>query len=90
MSFGFGLLHGLGFASVLGDIGLAQGQFLVSLIGFNLGVEAGQLSVIAAAWFLVGLWFGRRWFYDPWIARPASVLIGAIGAWWVVERVFVT
>ncbi len=88
--FGFGLLHGLGFASVLGDIGLAQGQFLVSLIGFNLGVEAGQLSVIAAAWFLVGLWFGRRWFYDPWIARPASVLIGAIGAWWVVERVFVT
>ena len=88
--FGFGLLHGLGFASVLGDIGLAQGQFLVSLIGFNLGVEAGQLSVIAAAWFGLGLWFGRRWFYGPWIARPASVLIGAIGAWWVVERVFLT
>ena len=86
--FGFGLLHGLGFASVLGDIGLPQGQFLVSLIGFNIGVEIGQLSVIAAAFLLVGVWFGPRWFYQPWIARPASVAIGLVGAWWVIERVF--
>jgi hypothetical protein len=84
--FVFGLLHGLGFASVLGEIGLAPGQFLVSLIGFNIGVELGQLSVIAAAWLVVGYWFGNLWFYVPWIARPASIAIGLVGCFWLLER----
>ena len=51
--FGFGLLHGLGFASVLGDYGLPEGQFIPALIGFNIGVEIGQLTVIALAFLLV-------------------------------------
>lgn len=51
--FGFGLLHGLGFASVLGEFGLPQGQFLPALIGFNIGVEFGQLTVIAVAFLLI-------------------------------------
>ncbi len=50
--FGFGLLHGLGFASVLGDFGLPPGQFVAALIGFNIGVELGQIVVIAVAWAL--------------------------------------
>ncbi|WP_136443611.1 HupE/UreJ family protein [Pacificoceanicola onchidii] len=53
--FVFGLLHGLGFASVLGEFGLPQGQFVPALIGFNIGVEIGQLTVIAMAFVLVVL-----------------------------------
>ncbi|MEL6920269.1 MAG: HupE/UreJ family protein, partial [Pseudomonadota bacterium] len=84
--FAFGLLHGLGFASVLGDFGLADGQFLAGLIGFNIGVELGQLAVIAIAFLAVGIWFAAKPWYWAYIANPASVVIALIGAWWVVER----
>ncbi|WP_254656285.1 HupE/UreJ family protein [Jannaschia sp. CCS1] len=83
--FGFGLLHGLGFASVLGDFGIAQGAFLQALIGFNVGVELGQLAVIAIAFALVG-WFMKKDWYRNAIVIPASLVIAGIGAWWVVER----
>lgn len=86
--FGFGLLHGLGFASVLGAIGLGQGQFLLSLVGFNIGVELGQLAVILAAVLLLARPFGKQAWYGARIARPASLAIAAVGAWWFVERVF--
>jgi hypothetical protein len=88
--FGFGLLHGLGFASVLGEFGLPDGQFIPALIGFNIGVELGQLTVIALAFLAVGYWFGARPWYRARIAVPASVIIGLIGAYWFVERVFLT
>jgi hypothetical protein len=87
--FGFGLLHGLGFASVLSDVGLPEGRFVVALIGFNIGVELGQLAVIAAAFVLLANPFGRQTWYRPAIAIPASCLIAGIGVWWTVERVFV-
>lgn len=84
--FGFGLLHGLGFASVLGEIGLDPGRLISSLIGFNLGVELGQLTVIALAFFALGLPFGKRPWYRARVAIPASVVIAGIGSWWVIER----
>ncbi len=84
--FGFGLLHGLGFASVLQDFGLPADQFVPALIGFNIGVEIGQLTTIAIAFLAVGLWFGRKSWYRARIAVPASAIIGLIGAYWVVER----
>ena len=86
--FGFGLLHGLGFASVLGEFGLPAGQFVPALIGFNIGVELGQLTVIALAFLAVGLWFGQKDWYRRAIAMPASLVIAAVGAYWFVERVF--
>ncbi len=86
--FGFGLLHGLGFASVLSDVGLPEGRFAISLIGFNIGVELGQLAVIAAAFVALALPFGRKDWYRSTIAVPASVVIAGIGAWWTFERVF--
>ena len=86
--FGFGLLHGLGFASVLGEFGLPAGQFVPALIGFNIGVELGQLTVIALAFLAVGLWFGRKPWYRARIAMPASAVIACVGAYWFVERVF--
>ncbi|MFC6586423.1 HupE/UreJ family protein [Sulfitobacter pacificus] len=101
--FGFGLLHGLGFASVLGEFGLPEGQFIPALIGFNVGVELGQLTVIAMAAALI--WLSVRAANAakidgeegavrsyPVMFRAVSVtgslLIAIIGAWWVVERVF--
>jgi hypothetical protein len=83
--FAFGLLHGLGFASVLGDLGLPTGQFMISLVGFNLGVELGQLGVILGAFVLV-FWARGKPFYRPWIVRPASVVIAGIGLYWGIER----
>lgn len=85
--FGFGLLHGLGFASVLGDFGLPEGQFIPALIGFNIGVELGQLAVIAIAFALV-FWAMKKDWYRARIAVPASCVIAAVGAYWFVERVF--
>ncbi len=85
--FTFGLLHGLGFASVLGALGGGQSHFLARLIGFNIGVEIGQLTVIAVAWLTVGYWFGRKPWYRARIAVPASLVIAAVGAFWFVERI---
>ncbi|RLJ41389.1 HupE/UreJ protein [Litoreibacter meonggei] len=86
--FAFGLLHGMGFASVLGEFGLAPGRFVAGLIGFNVGVEVGQLTVIALAFLAVGYWFGNKPWYRARISIPASVFIAIIGAYWAVERVF--
>ena len=84
--FCFGLLHGLGFASVLGDIGLSPSRFITGLIGFNIGVELGQLSVIALAYVCVAYWFGDKPWYRRAIVIPASLAIAAIGIWWAIER----
>lgn len=84
--FGFGLLHGLGFASVLEEFGIPEENFIPALLGFNVGVELGQLTVIAIAFLAVGLWFRNRDWYRAVIAVPASLAIAAVGAWWVVER----
>jgi hypothetical protein len=83
--FAFGLLHGLGFAGVMQELGLPRDHLAAALVGFNLGVEAGQLAVIGAAFLLVG-WFRHRSWYRTAVAVPASLAIAVIGAYWVVER----
>jgi hypothetical protein len=86
--FGFGLLHGLGFAGVLQEIGLPRADFVTGLIGFNVGVEFGQLAVIALAWLSTGFWFSTRSWYRARIVQPASAAIALMGLYWTVERVF--
>ncbi len=85
--FGFGLLHGLGFASVLGEFGLPQAEFIPALLGFNVGVELGQLTVIALAFLSVGIWFRSKPWYRARVTVPASLAIAAVGAFWLVQRV---
>lgn len=85
--FGFGLLHGLGFAGVLTEVGFVQSQFVSGLIGFNIGVELGQLAVIALCFVLIGAWFGRKSWYRSVVTIPLSFGVAAIGAFWFVERV---
>lgn len=99
--FGFGLLHGLGFASVLGEFGLPDGQFIPALIGFNVGVELGQLTVIALA--ALALWAGcmaakaaRLTGVEELVAEypvmfrawsmTGSLIIAGIAVYWVIER----
>ena len=83
----FGLLHGLGFASVLGEFGLPDGFFIAALLGFNLGVEIGQLTVVLLAFITVGYWFNKKDYYQISIANPISIIIGLVGAYWFIERV---
>lgn len=82
----FGLLHGLGFAGVLTELGLPRSEFLTALVAFNLGVEAGQLAVILGATALIGSWAVRKDWYRGRIAVPASALIAAIAVYWTIER----
>jgi len=84
--FAFGLLHGLGFAGVLGELGLPEGERVAALLAFNLGVEAGQVAVLAAAFVALGLWRERAW-YRGRLAVPASLAIAAVGLYWAVTRV---
>jgi hypothetical protein len=85
--FGFGLIHGLGFASALQEIGLPKGQFLSSLLSFNLGVEFGQITIILAAYFLVSKWFSDKKWYKERIVYPISSVIGCIALYWTIERI---
>ena len=84
--FCFGLLHGLGFAGVLRELGLPASEFLTALFAFNVGVELGQLTVIGAAFLLVGLWFRDRVWYRARIVLPASLAIACAGLYWTLER----
>lgn len=83
----FGLLHGLGFASVLSAIGLPSESVLLALLAFNLGVEAGQLLVILAC-FILFIWALRREEYRHYVQTPGFALIGLVGTFWFFERVF--
>jgi len=83
--FAFGLLHGLGFAGILTEIGLPRSDFVLGLVAFNVGVELGQLAVIGLAFLLVWRWVGKLW-YRKAIVIPASLAIAAMGAWWFAER----
>lgn len=85
--FAFGLLHGLGFAGVLIELGLPQDQFVTALIGFNVGVEFGQLSVILVAWLLLALWQMSEQAYRRAVIIPGSLCIAAVGLYWTFERV---
>ena len=85
VAFAFGLIHGFGFASVLADLGLPQGALLLALVGFNLGVEVGQLAIVAAflpfAYALRGSWFYRRLVF-----AGGSAAIALVAAVWLAER----
>lgn len=84
--FGFGLVHGLGFAGALQDAGLAKANFLTALLGFNLGVEGGQLAVVAGAFLLVG-WFRSNQRYRRFVTIPASMAIATMAIVWTFERI---
>ena len=84
----FGLIHGMGFASALTELGLPKNGYFSSLIMFNIGVELGQITVILAAFLLLALPFGKKPYYRKRIVVPLSILIAAIALYWTIERIF--
>lgn len=84
--FAFGLLHGMGFAGVLTDIGLPESEFLTALLAFNVGVELGQLAVIGGAFLALGIFFRTKSWYRTGIVIPASAAISLVGLYWTLER----
>lgn len=83
--FAFGLLHGMGFAGVLTELGLPRAEFMTALVAFNVGVEAGQLVVVATAFALVG-WYRVHPSYRRRVAVPASLAIACVAVYWTIER----
>ncbi len=86
IAFLFGLFHGFGFATVLGDIGLGREQVVLSLLGFNIGVELGQLAIVVVAFPI--LFAMRKSSLYPWILRLGSLFLIAVAGVWLYERVF--
>jgi hypothetical protein len=86
VAFSFGLLHGFGFANALRDLGLHTGQLAATLFGFNLGVELGQLAIVAV--FLpLALSLRELLFYQRFVLRMGSVAIMVVASGWLAERV---
>jgi hypothetical protein len=83
--FGFGLLHGLGFASVLKELGLPRGQEALALATFNVGIELGQLTVLASAFLVLG-WTIRKAWYRARVVIPCSLAITAVATIWAIQR----
>ena len=87
VAFGFGLIHGFGFANVLTELGLPRRALVVALVGFNLGVEIGQLAIVSL--FLpVAFWLRHSWLYQRTLLRPGSIVIALVASLWLVERIF--
>jgi len=84
--FGFGLLHGLGFATVLRDFGMPTEDFLLALLAFNVGVELGQVAIVLGAFFGIAIWFKSPQTYQRYVVVPASLSIAAIGLFWFFDR----
>lgn len=84
--FGFGLVHGMGFAGVLKDLGLPRREFLPALLSFNAGVEAAQIAVLLAAYLAFGRWAGSRTWYRQRVVVPASLAIAAVALRWTFQR----
>ena len=85
--FGFGLIHGLGFAKALNEIEMPKNQFFSSLLSFNLGVEMGQVTVIVTAYFIISKWFSKKIWYKERVVYPISSVIACIALYWVIERI---
>ena len=86
--FGFGLVHGMGFAGALAELHLPREEIIPALISFNVGIELAQLAVIAAAYFAVSFWIGDKYWYRARVVMPVCLAIAAAGLFWTVQRIF--
>jgi hypothetical protein len=84
-AFVFGLVHGMGVATAFNEAGFPPGQLVTSLAAFTVGVEAGHIAVLLAAFALLG-WFWDRPWYRRRVGVPLSVLVAAVGLYWMIQR----
>jgi hydrogenase/urease accessory protein HupE len=85
VAFAFGLFHGFGFSAVLRDLGFASGQMAPLLVGFNLGVEVGQLIIVLPLFPLIA-WLQRREATFLVVSRYTNAAVGLVACWWFIER----
>jgi len=85
MAFGFGLLHGLGFAGALNEIGIANSQMLLSLLFFNIGIELGQIALIPIPLSLI--YISKQFNYINQVKVIMSLAVGGMGFYWFIDRV---
>jgi len=83
----FGLLHGLGFALVLSDIGYRSSKLFLNLISFNIGIEVAQILIILLLYLLIAIKFAKNKYYRIAFQIPSSILIAIIGLYWFTERI---
>ena len=83
----FGLLHGLGFALVLKDVGLDYSNLLINLVSFNIGVEIAQIFILFLLFLTIGLFFSKKKYYKIIFQIPLSLFISLIAIYWFVERI---
>ncbi len=88
MVFLFGMVHGMGFAGALSQLGMPQYAFATALISFNVGVELGQLTIILLLYFLLSKPFSKKIWYRRGIVIPMSLAIALLATWWTVERIW--
>jgi len=88
MVFLFGIVHGMGFAGALSQLGMPQYAFATALISFNVGVELGQLTIILFMYFLVAKTVSKNLWYRKVVVVPASLLIALVAGYWTIERIF--
>lgn len=82
----FGLVHGMGFAGALNDLGMPSNAFFTALISFNLGVELGQISIILLMYYLVTRKYGQRAWYRAKLVLPLCICIAIVAGYWTIER----
>ena len=87
LAFAFGLIHGFGFASVLADLGLPQQALVLALVGFNVGVELGQMAIVVA-FVPVAFWLRTTLFYRKGVLTAGSIGVALVAGWWFVQRAF--
>ena len=82
----FGLVHGMGFATALSEIGMPTQHFFAALLAFNVGVELGQIAIILLAWFGLAKWLHQKPWYKTRIVYPLSSLMACIALYWTIQR----
>ena len=87
VAFGFGLINGFGFANVQTELGLPRQALLLALVGFNIGVEAGQLAIVSLFLPVAYAVRSSRFYYGA-VMKFGSMLIAVIAGVWLLERVF--
>ena len=87
MVFLFGMVHGMGFAGALSQLGMPSYAFATALISFNVGVELGQLTVILTLYFFVFKLFSSISWYRKGIVVPACIAIALLASYWTVDRI---
>lgn len=85
----FGLVHGMGFASALNEIGLPRNKFFTSIFSFNAGVEIGQIIIITLMFMFIIIPFGKKPWYKKFIVCSLSATIALTAAYWTGQRIFV-